>query len=373
MSEQTLERVISQYLKIGNDYVSIGFQGGEPTLMGLEFFEKVVHLIHKYKRPSQQVVLALQTNGMLLDTEWAAFLKKNNFLVGLSIDGPASAHDCYRTRYDGSPTHEVVARNMAMLREQGVEFNTLTVVSKSNVHRAAEIFDYLQSNGSGYMQFIPCVEKDRESADGSIAAFSPTPGEYADFLCTIFDKWIGDGMPSCYVRFFDEMLISYVNYRSPSCYFAPYCVANLVVEHNGDIFPCDFFVEPDWYLGNINTKTMEEIAANPKLQRFILRKNEIDSRCRTCKWLPLCWGDCCKYRLTQEGRSSQYTYFCESYRHFFEYSQPKMLELKKKLLNGNDPRSSDWRMREKSIQRNDSCPCGSGLKFKKCCMPIKAL
>ena len=217
MSEDTARTVLKQYFELAGPQVSVGFQGGEPTLCGLDFFTKIVEMIKEYKRPGQQCMTALQTNGILLDESWARLFRENNILVGLSVDGPEEIHDTHRLTRGKKGTHKKVAETMQMLKENAVEFNTLTVITKANVDRAAELIKYFRENGSSYMQFIPCVE----SLDGKIAGYSPTPEEYGNFLKEAFEIWYNDGYPEFYVRIFDEMLISFVEYTPASCYFRP--------------------------------------------------------------------------------------------------------------------------------------------------------
>lgn len=368
MTVDTMEKVISQYLALAGPQASLGFQGGEPTLCGIEFFAQVMDAVKKYKRPGQQVNVALQTNGMLLDEAWAKLLKANNVLVGLSVDGPEDIHNAHRRTHNDKDTFDRVTQSMELLKKEGVDFNTLTVITKRNVTRGAELIQYFREHGSGYMQFIPCVEV----LDGQIAHYTPTPDEYADFLIEVFDIWYNDGQPQCYVRLFDEMLISFVEYQPASCYFAPKCVANLVIEHDGSIYPCDFFVDNEWYLGNIHETSFQEITKNPLLPQFIERKQDLDEKCRSCKWKSICCGDCPKYRWSQDGEAINSAYFCEGYKRFFENAAPKLLALKKDFLTpGHHQKTAYWRQMEAALERNQSCPCGSGSKFKKCCAPIK--
>jgi uncharacterized protein len=336
----------------------------------LDFFIDIVEIINEFKKPDQQISLAIQTNGTLLDEKWASFFKENNVLVGLSVDGPKEIHDTHRLGRKKQDTHAIVAKNMKMLKDNEVAFNTLTVITKANVERGTELVKYFLEKGSSYMQFIPCVE----SIDGKIADYSPTPGQYAKFLIEVFDLWLGDGQPNFYVRLFDEMLITFVEYVPASCYFAPTCIANLVIEHDGTVFPCDFFVEDEWKLGNINDKSFDEISNDPLLTKFIERKRILDTKCESCEYKSLCFGDCPKYRLSLDGDKIDIAYFCEAYKEFFEYAMPKFKEIKRALHNdASPPKFSYWKQLENSLERNSPCPCGSGKKFKKCCLPVKGI
>ena len=370
MTEATARNVLKKYFETAGPQASVGFQGGEPTLCGLEFFTKIVDMVKEYKRPGQDCMLAVQTNGMLLDENWARLFRENNVLVGLSVDGPEEVHDTHRLDRGKKGTHKKVSETMRMLKDNNVEFNTLTVITKANVNRAAELISYFREHGSSFMQFIPCVE----SLDGKIADYSPTPSEYGNFLKEAFDIWYNGGYPEFYIRLFDEMLISFVEYTPASCYFSPQCAANLVVEHDGSVYPCDFFVEPQWKLGNINETTFRDMAKDPLLQQFIERKTVLDEKCSGCTWKSLCFGDCPKYRLSESGATTNSAYFCEGYKDFFEYAAPKFRAIKKRLMEDKSmPKSEYWKGLEKSLERNGPCPCGSGQKFKKCCQPVKSV
>ena len=370
MGEDTARRVLKQYFEIAGGQVSVGFQGGEPTLCGLDFFSNIVGMINEYKRPGQQCMIALQTNGLLLNKSWARLFRENNILVGLSVDGPEQMHDVHRLDRQKKGTHAKVSETMQMLRENGVEFNTLTVITKANVGRAPELIEYFRKYGSSYMQFIPCVEP----LDGKIAGYCPTPAEYGSFLKEAFDIWYNGGYPEFYIRLFDEMLISFVEYTPASCFFSPRCAANLVVEHDGSVYPCDFFVENEWKLGNIHETSFQEMSQNPLLEKFIERKQVLDEKCSGCAWKSICFGDCPKYRLSEQGASINSAYFCEGYKDFFEYAAPRLKEIKRRLLKDKShPKNEYWNGLEKSLERNGPCPCGSGAKFKKCCQPAKGV
>lgn len=367
MPEETMEKAIREFLPLAGPTAHIGFQGGEPTLRGLDFFRQVAAWRKKYRAPTQEVQFSLQTNGLLLDEAWVQFLREENFLVGLSVDGPAACHDRYRRGFDDSPTHARVARTMALLKEAGVEFNTLTVVTAGNVDQPRELFDYFTTQGSGYMQFIPCVEV----VDGKIADYTPTPQALGEFWIALFDLWMGEGQPTTYIRLFDELFVSLMEFTSPGCPQRPRCAANLVVEHNGDVYPCDFFVEPGWLLGNLRETGLAAICENPLLETFAARKLQTDPDCAACRWRSLCWGDCPKYWLDAEGRPARKSYWCESYRMLLEHAYPRLKALQAAFLAGGHPRSAYWQRLYASLGRNDACPCGSGLKLKKCCGPLK--
>jgi len=314
MSIETLEILISRALEIAGE-VTFSWQGGEPTLMGLSSYERVTELQKKYKKNGQKITNTFQTNGILLDESWAEFFKKNSFLVGLSMDGPYNIHDEYRVTKNGDPTHHLVLRKIKLLQRYNVEFNILAVVTDKNSKKPEALFKYFQDLGVKYMQFIPCLEKDKNG----IAPFSVDPNSYGNFLCSMFDRWYNKGTPSCYIREYEEWLIAYA-YRVNPCMFSPYCQGALVIEHNGDIYPCDFFVEPKWLLGNIKRDSLEDTLSSKLYKDFKERKQNLDNRCKNCKWLRLCWGGCPKFRIDKRGKEINYSYFCLSYQKFFEHS-----------------------------------------------------
>lgn len=329
MSIKLLKRLISQSLAIA-DEVWICWQGGEPALMGLDFYLKVVEIEEHYRKRGQRVYNAFQTNGLLLNERWAMFFRDNSFLVGISIDGPAEIHDSYRVTPQGKPTHGLVLEKIKLLQKYNVQFNTLTVLTDKNGDKAQILFKFFQDLGINYMQFIPCLELN-EKKDG-LADFSLDAGTYADFLCTMFDKWYNNGEPFCYIREYEEWLIKYIYGVHPSCAFTPSCTGALVIEYNGDVYPCDFFVEPRWLLGNINEVSLGYILNNSNLYReFKLRKKDLDKRCLNCPWLKFCWGGCCKFRWNERGKPIKYSYYCSSYQRFFKYSYDKFIHLKEEL------------------------------------------
>ncbi len=363
MSDETVDAVICGLLEQGTGSYNIVFQGGEPTLCGVDFFRRFTDKVKSLKTPAQSVSYCLQTNGLLLDDGFCRFLADNKFLVGLSYDGTEAVNDSYRTDYAGRGTAKRVLETARRLKRYGVSFNTLSVVTKENVGRAVEIYDDLKVNGSGYMQFIPCMETDET---GRVMDFCMTPKEYGDFLCESFELWYNGGNPTEYVRFFEELLISYVSYKSPGCSQQCKCAVAPVIEYDGSVYPCDFFVQEDKYLGNIRDLKLTDIEQSPAYNIFRnIKWSKANEECRICKWRGLCFGDCRKNRIMPQGKS----YFCESYKQFYEYSNEKYKALKKKVY----AQRPELMRAERSIGRNDACPCGSGDKYKNCCMRVKGI
>lgn len=333
MSDEVLERLISDYLQLGFRMTEFAWQGGEPTLMGLDFYKKVVELQKKHGRSGQQISNSLQTNGILLDDEWCKFLHENKFLVGISIDGPREFHDYYRLDYSGKGTFDKVVSGIEKCKGHQVEFNTLTLLNAKNVEHPGKIFDFLISLGVKFMQFIPCVEIDPNT--GKIADFSITPEQYGEFLCKIFDLWCDYGCEKLSVRDFDSILSYCISGRHNICTYDKQCSQYIVIEHSGDAFCCDFFVEPKWKLGNILDIPIEKLASRKTKRDFARNKQNHPNKCLMCRYFFLCRGGCLKNRIGSNGYDfSKETCFCEAYKRFFDYSMSKFMQIAAQIKAG---------------------------------------
>ena len=326
MSDEVLEKLVKDYMQLRFALAGFAWQGGEPTLMGLDFYKKVVELQKKYGIDGQEVGNSLQTNAILLDEKWCRFLRENKVLVGVSIDGPKEFHDYYRLDYSGAGTFDRVVRAIENCKKYKVEFNTLTLLNAGNAGHPDEVFDFLLGLGVRFLQFIPCVEVD--PATGEIADFSVTPEQLGEFWCRIFDRWYEYGPQKLSIRDFDSILSYCVMGRHTICTFDKQCSQYIVVEHNGDAFCCDFFVEPKWRLGNIFETPIEELAASSKKREFARKKQNLCNKCLVCRHLAICRGGCMKDRAPFDkenyGRES---YFCEAYKRFFDYSMPRFMQI----------------------------------------------
>ena len=325
MSDEVLERLVKDYMELRFPLAGFAWQGGEPTLMGLDFYRKVVDLQKKYGVSGQQVGNSLQTNAILLNESWCRFLHENKFLVGVSIDGPKEFHDCYRLDYSGAGTFDRVMRAIENCRQYNVEYNTLTLLNALNADHPDEVFDFLLGLGVKFVQFIPCVEVD--PATGEIADFSITPKQYGEFLCRLFHRWCEYGHRKLSIRDFDSVLSYYVTGRHSICTFDRQCSQYIVIEHTGDAFCCDFFVEPKWRLGNIFETPIEKLAAGGKKRTFARAKRNLCNKCLVCRHLAVCRGGCMKDRAPFDkenyGRES---YLCEAYKRFFDYAIPRFMQ-----------------------------------------------
>jgi uncharacterized protein len=333
MSEEVLEKLVKDYMQLRFAMAGFAWQGGEPTLMGLDFYKRAVELQKKYGASGQEVGNSLQTNAILLNDEWCRFLHESKFLVGISIDGPKEYHDHYRRDHSGAGTFDKVMRAIEKCKEHKVEFNTLALLNNINADHPDELFDFFVDLGIKYLQFIPCVELDE--ATGEVADFSISPQQYGEFLCRIFDRWYEYGPQKLSIRDFDSILSYYVAGRHTICTFDKQCSQYIVIEHTGDAFCCDFFVEPKWRLGNIFETPIEKLAASSKKRVFARAKQNLCNKCLLCRHLAICRGGCMKDRSPFDkdnfGRES---YFCESYRRFFDYATPRFMQIAAEINAG---------------------------------------
>ena len=391
MPEDVLETYVRGYIQSQNvPQVSFAWQGGEPTLLGVDYFEKVVELQTKYAE-GKRIENAFQTNGVLLDDQWCEFLAKNRFLVGLSIDGPQKLHDHYRVDKGGQPTFKRVMRGLGYLKKHGVEFNTLTVVQRHNSHHPLEVYRFLRENGSGFVQFIPIVERiantpnrdglvlisPESDASARVSEWSVEPLQYGKFLCAIFDEWVRNDVGRCFVQMFDVALESWMGYPASLCVFRETCGSAMAIEHNGDLYSCDHFVYPENKLGNIMESPLSSLVNSTRQHQFGQDKlDTLPQYCRECDVRFACNGECPKHRFirTPDGEEGL-NYLCAGYKKFFNHIDPYMRFMAGELQQRRAPANvMEWiRMREhegaanRQPGRNDPCPCGSGRKYKKCC------
>jgi len=326
MSDEVLVKLVKDYMQLNFPVVGFAWQGGEPTLMDLDFFKKAVVLQNQYGSPGQQISNTLQTNGVLLDDKWCQFFHDNKFLLGISIDGPKEFHDSYRLDHSGAGTFDKVIRGIKTCKKHNVQFSALVLLNNKSVQHPDRLFDFLVENDLTYIQFIPCVE--REPATGKIADFSITPTRYGDFLCRIFDRWYDYGIEKLNIREFDSLVTYYCLGNHTICTYSPRCAGFVVVEHTGDCFACEFFVAPKWYLGNILETPLYKLASGSKKRAFARAKQNLSNKCLLCNYLDICRGGCMKdrARLNDDSQSRE-SYFCESYKKFFDYALPKFRQI----------------------------------------------
>jgi uncharacterized protein len=399
MADDLLEIYIRQLLESQPEQVTIAWQGGEPTLMGLEFFERGMALVEKHSRPGQQVEHTIQTNGTRLDDAWCGFFKQHNFLVGISVDGPRHLHDAYRVDKGGKGTSDQVMHGWELLKKHGVECNILCTVHAGNVEHAVEVYRFFRDGlGARFMQFIPIVERGDANlipladlgwgprgsdprplyvqSGNRVTERSVQPKQLGRFLIDIFDEWVRRDVGCVYVQMFDTTLGAHVGQYS-LCVFSPTCGNAVALEHTGDLYSCDHFVEPDFLLGNIRDTHMTDLVASARQRKFGADKRDtLPKYCRECSVLYACNGGCPKDRfaVTPDGEPGL-NYLCFGYKRFFEYVEEPMrimarlLQLQRppaEIMQWYAAADANWRAEASRMGRNDPCPCDSGRKVKHC-------
>ncbi len=313
LSDELLERIVEQAFAYAEQYCGFTFQGGEPTLAGLPFYERVVQLQKKHNTKHIRVLNAIQTNGYVIDDEWAAFLAKNAFLVGLSLDGNAQTHNANRIDHAGEPTFNRVMRAANALKKQGADFNILSVVTGQNARNIEKTYHFLKKNGFRYLQFIPCLEP-LEITRGSTPYHLSDEG-YASFLKRLFDLWYADYLRREYVsiRHIDNLAAIARQGEPEACSMRGHCTLQFVVEGDGSVYPCDFFVYDQFRLGNIQTATLAEMAQSSAARRFLDSSRELPDECGRCEYLYFCRNGCARDRI------GNLNYYCAAYRDYFGY------------------------------------------------------
>jgi uncharacterized protein len=362
MSPQTAEVFIQKALDKNIQHNAFCWQGGEPTLLGLDFYKKVVAFQNSYSQSNQVIENSLQTNGLLLDQGWCSFLRDNQFLVGLSLDGPEKFHDHYRTYLNHKGSFQTVMRKVALLKKQHVEFNILTLLTDANIHSPDELYSFFRAYELNWLQFIPCFEHDPQSGESLPYTISAT--DLGKFYCRIFDLWLEDGFPYVSIRLFEDILIYMLDGVHASCSWKNRCDSYVVVEHNGDCYPCDFFVDSGWKLGNIVKDPLDAILENPLRQEFAKMKYDLPFECSTCRWNYFCNGDCTRYRFHSAGKYDRQSEFCTAWKMLLEHIEPKANALAKRAVN---LRKALLQNDLETTSRNAPCPCGSAKKYKRCC------
>jgi uncharacterized protein len=385
MDEGVMEEYLRQYIHVRRaEEVIIAWQGGEPTLMGLDFFRGAVETAAKHAPEGMRVSHTIQTNGTLLDEEWCEFLRDNGFLVGLSLDGPRELHDRYRVDKSGRGTFDRVMRAARLMQQRGVDFNILCSISAANSRRPLDIYRFFRDElGARWIQFIPIVE--RVNSDGStfrqegdtVTDRSVDPREWGDFLVSVFDEWVRGDVGSMFVNFFDAAVAAWLGAPPAMCIFDETCGNAPVLEHNGDLYTCDHFVEPDYLLGNILERPLAELVASDRMRAFGEEKRGgLPHCCRSCEVLFACRGECPKNRFAAapDGEPGL-NYLCAGYKAFFNHIDPIMRVVSDLLREGRYADEIIGILAEEEASRlrafagtgrNDPCPCGSGRKFKVC-------
>lgn len=435
MPPQTLETYLAQLIAAqppGIEEVTFAWQGGEPTLLGVEFFRRVVALQQRLAPRSVRIVNTLQTNGTLLNDEWAAFFQEHRFLIGLSIDGPADLHDRYRYDKKGRGSFADVLQALHRLRRFEVEFNALVVVHRHNGDHGRRVYTYLRDNGVEFFQFIPIVERrgvgrhaeplvplaglsapgetpfpppaapptgeDPARFDPLVSSRSVRPEQFGRFLIEVFDEWVQRDVGRVFVQIFDQALAAWLGLEPSLCLFRRRCGRALALEHNGDLYSCDHFVEPEHRLGNIHETPLAVLANSERQQQFgAAKETTLPRYCRECAVRFACQGECPKNRfIAAPDGEPGLNYLCAGYKLFFQHIDPVMRMMAAEVRAGRSAAHVMARLRQggqaesvapprgrapspatvrtparaapvRHTRPNDLCPCGSGRKFKKCC------
>jgi uncharacterized protein len=378
MSDAVLEKYIVQHIEaFPGPTINFSWHGGEPTLLGLDYFQKIVALQRKHLPSARRILNGIQTNGTLLDEKWCRFLKAEDFAVGLSLDGPQALHDECRVFKNGNPTHELVMRGYNLLRQQRIPVDLLCVVNAHNVRYPSQVYRFFKQIQAEYMTFLPLVEtaSDRE---GGVSPHTVPAEAWGEFLCTIFDEWKAEDIERIKVQIFEETARTAFGQEHALCIFRKTCGDIPVVEHNGDFYSCDHFVTPTYRLGNILERPLVDLLESPAQLAFGRAKWETLPRyCRSCEVLEMCYGGCPKDRIlhTPDGQEGL-NYLCAGYKRFFTHAQPFVDQVstlwRQQSIERENPKPKAKTIHSTpKVGRNDPCPCGSGLKYKKCCLGKK--
>jgi uncharacterized protein len=386
MSEETLEVYIKQLIDTHrSDQVTVAWQGGEPTLMGVDFYRKAIVLQEKYRKPGMTFENTMQTNGTLLDDEWCKFFKENDFLIGLSLDGPRQLHDVHRVDKGGQPTFDKVMRGLRLLQKHGVEYNILVTVNRITGDYPLEIYRFLRDEiGATWIQFIPVIERMNPNGHNltqvgeKVSPRSVRPEQFGRFLIGVFDEWVHNDVGQMYVQTFEAAVRNWMNIpTSGMCVFEKTCGYGLALEHNGDLYSCDHFVEPEYLLGNIKEEHMLQMVGSDEQTKFGQDKYDtLPQYCLECQVLFACNGECPKNRFinTPDGEAGL-NYLCAGYKGFFQRINEPM-KIMAMLMSSGRPASDvmdilaetkeELERAYKNADKDKPCPCGSGMTFKDC-------
>jgi len=376
MQDDVLEEYIKQYIQQPAQEITFTWQGGEPTLMGLEFYKKVVKYQEKHNPDGKVIHNSLQTNGTNVDNRWARFFHDHDFLIGVSIDGPARFHNKLRYTKGGRDTHANVLKGISYLQKHDVEYNILCCLNRYNADHPFELYEFFkEESGTPYWQFIPIVEGNPHAADG-LADYSILPEQYGDFLVQIFNRWVRNDLGTISIRIFDTTFRVYMGLNPALCVFEESCGSALAIEHNGDLYSCDHYVETDYKLGNLMETDLNEMVTHKKQRKFGLdKKDTLPEYCRECNVRFLCNGGCPKNRINETPSGEKgLNYLCSGYMKFFRHIAPYFKFTAQQFRSGMPvPKIMDYihanpqQFVNQEPGRNDLCYCGSGKKYKKCC------
>lgn len=331
MTPNTLEQIIQKALDYADDDLTIAYQGGEPTLVGLDFYRESIRFQNQYNHKHLRIHNAIQTNGFALDEEWAKFFAEHHFLVGVSVDGTSKTHDAFRLDPKGKDSFSKVMKNIRLLEKYHVDFNILTVVHAFTAKNIQEIYRFYKAKHFQYLQFIPCLDPMGEEPGKEI--YSLTPKAYGEFLCKLFDLWYDDLLHGneVHIRQFENYVEMLLGYPPESCGMSGICSFQHVIEADGTVYPCDFYVMDGYELGNLTACSFDDIQKRRQEIQFIEESTVIDPKCRDCAYYSICRGGCKRYREPRLDGKLRLNCFCESYQLFFSYAGSRLVQLSKRL------------------------------------------
>ncbi|GAK51437.1 radical SAM domain protein [Candidatus Moduliflexus flocculans] len=367
------EYIVQQIEAFPGEEIRFSWHGGEPTLAGLDYFRAIAAIQRKHQPRNWRILNGMQTNGTLLDDEWCRFLAQEGFFVGVSLDGTPELHDAYRTTKQQQPTHAQALRGYHLLRKHGVACDLLCVVNALNVKQPLEIYRFFKEINASYLTFLPLVERDE---DGNVSPLSVPSAAFGEFLCAIFDEWQANDIGKIKVQIFEEAARTAFGQEHSLCIFRPTCGDIPVIERNGDVYSCDHYVNQEHLLGNIKTTPLVDMLDSPAQMAFGKKKATLPRYCQRCEVKAMCYGECPKNRFLQtpDGEPGL-NYLCAGYRRFFTHCQPFVQAVAAEWRRQTQPQPPIARKpvdgNALKAGRNDPCPCGSGLKYKKCCLGKK--
>jgi len=372
MADDLLELYIVQHIEASpNRSIRFSWHGGEPTLLGVDYFRRIVELQRAHLPPGREILNGIQTNGTLLNDEWCRFLAAEGFTVGLSLDGPREMHDLHRLSAGGEPTHQQTMRGYELLRRHGIPCDILCVLHEGNVRHPLDLYRYFRELQASHLTFLPLVEPLPDSVRGVSDRTVPADA-FGDFLCAVFDEWLGHDIGRVQVQIFEEAAGTALGREHQLCVFRPTCGDIPVIAHNGDFFSCDHFVDSDHRLGNIRETSLVALLESSVQRSFGRAKQDgMPLYCRQCAFLSMCNGGCPKDRfISTPAGDAGLNYLCSGYRRFFAHCQPFLSELAGLRFDPSAEQRTPLRRNGPGGKtgRNDPCPCGSGRKYKKCCL-----
>ncbi len=331
MSKETLEEIVRKVFAVADRSASFSFQGGEPTLRGLAFYRSFIEMQKRYNEKNIPVTNCLQTNGILINEEWARFLGENSFLVGLSLDGPREVNDKFRKLADGEGSHSKVIRAARLMKKYGVDFNILFTLTSESVKNPGKLYSFFRKNEFDFLQFMPCIDP-YEGMRGR-DNYSLKPQEFGNFLRKFFDRWSEEVLSggSISVRYFDNLVSMAAGLPPEACSMRGMCSCQFIFEADGSCYPCDFYVSEEWCLGNIKDHSLQELFDSANGKAFLATGTELSAECRKCKWFPICRGGC---RRDRDERTHM-NYHCRAYKGFLDYAWPKINKVAAYLLRRN--------------------------------------